>query len=283
MACKPDSVPRRRVLHGDEAATIHLDTPLPGTSSGLPAGSGEQPSGACAAAPHLRHSWPCSGWGLPSQPGHPACWCALTAPFHPYHRRRRRGAVCFLWHFPARRPVAVTDHPALWSPDFPRTICRLCPPWSGEWSAAAQPTHPPYNVLLRAPISPKRGHNWTMPQVPPARYLSGPRIWSTPATPRPSPSTISPRRPGCRGPISAGCSPGRSANPRARICNAASRTRRGAAAPHRPVGCGYLRDGRPAECRVVHHQFRQCLRRAACRVPGEPAAGVGACGCRVAS
>ena len=36
---------------GAEAATIHLDTPLPGASSGLPAGSGEQPSDACAAAP----------------------------------------------------------------------------------------------------------------------------------------------------------------------------------------------------------------------------------------
>ena len=37
--------------HGGKAATIHLDTPLPGASSGLPAGSGEQPSDACAAAP----------------------------------------------------------------------------------------------------------------------------------------------------------------------------------------------------------------------------------------
>ncbi len=27
---------------------------------------------------------PCSGWGLPSRPGHPGRWCALTAPFHPY-------------------------------------------------------------------------------------------------------------------------------------------------------------------------------------------------------
>jgi hypothetical protein len=36
---------------GGKAATIHLDTPLPGASSGLPAGSGEQPSGACTAAP----------------------------------------------------------------------------------------------------------------------------------------------------------------------------------------------------------------------------------------
>ena len=37
--------------HGGAAATIHLDTPSPGASSGLPAGSGEQPSNACAAAP----------------------------------------------------------------------------------------------------------------------------------------------------------------------------------------------------------------------------------------
>jgi len=36
---------------GSEAATIHLDTPSPGASSGLPAGSGEQPSSACAATP----------------------------------------------------------------------------------------------------------------------------------------------------------------------------------------------------------------------------------------
>lgn len=71
--------------HGDEAATIHLGTPSPGASSGLPAGSGEQPSSACAAAPGAT-SWPCFGWGLPSHPGHPECWCALTAPFHPYHR-----------------------------------------------------------------------------------------------------------------------------------------------------------------------------------------------------
>jgi len=52
-------------MTGDEAATIHLDTPLPGASSGLPAGSGEQPSNACATATRLRPSWPCFGWGLP--------------------------------------------------------------------------------------------------------------------------------------------------------------------------------------------------------------------------
>ena len=28
-------------------------------------------------------AWPCSRWGLPSEPGRPGPWCALTAPFHP--------------------------------------------------------------------------------------------------------------------------------------------------------------------------------------------------------
>ena len=28
--------------------------------------------------------WSCTGWGLPSFPGRPRNWCALTAPFHPY-------------------------------------------------------------------------------------------------------------------------------------------------------------------------------------------------------
>ena len=39
-----------------------------------------------APAARTRHpsARPCSGWGLPGQPGHPGCRCALTAPFHPY-------------------------------------------------------------------------------------------------------------------------------------------------------------------------------------------------------
>jgi len=45
-----------------------------------------RPGGAtCVAGGQpLPHSWPCSQWGLPSHLGHPRCWCALTAPFHPY-------------------------------------------------------------------------------------------------------------------------------------------------------------------------------------------------------
>ena len=52
--------------------------------------------------------WPCSGWGLPSRPGHPGRWGALTAPFHPCLCGTPGGvspsAVCFLWHCPAGRP-----------------------------------------------------------------------------------------------------------------------------------------------------------------------------------
>ena len=34
----------------------------------------------------FKHSpiWSCTGWGLPSYPGHPGYWYALTTPFHPY-------------------------------------------------------------------------------------------------------------------------------------------------------------------------------------------------------
>ena len=46
--------------------------------------------------PCVLPAWSCSRWGLPSQAGHPACWCALTAPFHPCCE----AAVCFLLHFP---------------------------------------------------------------------------------------------------------------------------------------------------------------------------------------
>jgi hypothetical protein len=48
--------------------------------------------------------WSCSRWGLPSFPGHPGNWCALTAPFHPYPMNGRmpfQWAVSFLWHFPS--------------------------------------------------------------------------------------------------------------------------------------------------------------------------------------
>src|ERR1700716_3111296 len=125
--------------HGGAAATIHLGTPLPGASSGLPAYSGEQPSNARAAAPGAAF-WPCFGWGLPSHPGHPECWCALTAPFHPYHRK---GGGLFSVALSRESPrIAVSNHPALGSPAFPRTASRR--------AAAARPPRPRRSTVLVA-------------------------------------------------------------------------------------------------------------------------------------
>ena len=92
------------------AATIHLGLPLPTTSCGLPAGSGEQPSNACAGDGLPSPSWPCSRWGLPSRPGHPERWWSLTPPFHPYpHPSAPEGTTraaggLSLWHCPAGHP-----------------------------------------------------------------------------------------------------------------------------------------------------------------------------------
>src|SRR3712207_420714 len=101
-------------------AVIHLGLPLPAGSSGPPAGIGR------AALERLRRtaadrrpSRPCSGWGLPSRTGHPVRWWSLTPPFHP-HQRRAAGGLFSVALSRGSPRVAVSDHPALWSPDVPR-------------------------------------------------------------------------------------------------------------------------------------------------------------------
>jgi len=76
------------------------------------------------------HIWPCSGWGLPSQLSLLNCWCALTAPFHPYLCYHTRGvaaigglfSVALSFELPR---LAVNQHPVLWSPDLPQHS-KLC-------------------------------------------------------------------------------------------------------------------------------------------------------------
>src|SRR6476661_9813447 len=54
-------------------------------------------------------------------------------------------AVCSLWHFPASHlglPLAIT--PLCEVRTFLEPSAAPVPPWFGEWSAAAQPTHPPH-------------------------------------------------------------------------------------------------------------------------------------------
>ena len=83
------------------------------------------------------HIWPCSGWGLPSRPGHPGRWCALTAPFHPCLFTANRaigGLLSVALSFGSPR-LAVSQHPALWSPDLPQ-------PGGDEKRTAAKPRSP---------------------------------------------------------------------------------------------------------------------------------------------
>ena len=58
------------------------------------------------------------GFTLPSRS--PGTRCALTAPFHPYPAERGGVFSVALSVNPAKRdPLAVSQHVALWSPDFP--------------------------------------------------------------------------------------------------------------------------------------------------------------------
>ena len=73
-------------------------------------------------AGHPSHIWPCSGWGLPSRPGHPGRWCALAAPFHPClcTACRAIGGLFSVALSCGSPRLAVSQHPALWSPDLPQ-------------------------------------------------------------------------------------------------------------------------------------------------------------------
>jgi len=90
----------------------------------------------------------CTPWGLPSRPGHPARWCALTAPFHPLPTTCKQGVdparqsvnpanrvlagLLSVAHAvtgdpagPRRRSLPVRKHGALWCSDFPHRRGRI--------------------------------------------------------------------------------------------------------------------------------------------------------------
>lgn len=61
----------------------------------------------------------------------PGRWCALTAPFHPYSRacstaaeRLTSGLISVALSL-GSPPLGITQHPALWSSDFPRAQSRV--------------------------------------------------------------------------------------------------------------------------------------------------------------
>ncbi len=143
--CVVVSQPVRRILSRSRSseAAIPLGRRLPDGSSGLPGGLGRTGS-----SPPV---WPCSGWGLPSRPGHPGRWCALTAPFHPYLCGTPGGvspsAVCFLWHFPADRPDWVLPSTL---PCGVRTFLGPVPAPEGTGPARGRPAGSPPSAMLPA-------------------------------------------------------------------------------------------------------------------------------------
>jgi len=66
------------------AMAIYLVRRLPDASCSLPESHNGPDRTAAVPKRRLLSVWPCTGWGLPSQPSHLDCWCALTAPFQPY-------------------------------------------------------------------------------------------------------------------------------------------------------------------------------------------------------
>ena len=132
-ACKPDPVrgPKTAGDHLSRAGANARRRPVRRAGAAYPA--------ARAGHPRTLPAWPCSGWGLPSRAGRPTRWWALTPPFHPYRRGepRRRSAFCCA---SARSPPPGSrQHPALWSPDFPRAEARGRPAGSSSASIPAGP------------------------------------------------------------------------------------------------------------------------------------------------
>jgi len=115
-------------------AAIRLGQLLPAASSSQPVPPFPQEKGR--AALQAEPIWPCTGRGLPSPPGHPDGWWALTPPFHPYPFRGGLFSVALSLGSP---PVAVSDLPALWCPDFPPPRKPQRPPDSLRHNSMREP------------------------------------------------------------------------------------------------------------------------------------------------
>ena len=162
-AYKPDSVPR---VNG--AAVIYLGPPLPKGSCGRP----EDAAGP-AAAPAYRGVSPYLALlrvGFASIPIRTGTWCALTAPFHPClcPAGRTIGGVVSVALSVASRRLGVTQHPALWSPDFPPR-CR-----GGRPALLAPPVYAPPGTLrddLHAAVGDHDSRYKRLERVPPLGHI----------------------------------------------------------------------------------------------------------------
>ena len=214
-ACRRGSVRRR-----SGGVAIHLRG-LPGTLGGPPV-----------------PVWPCSGWGLPSRPGHPGRWCALTAPFHPCLCPKAIGGLLSVALSCGSPRLAASQHPALRSPDLPRHGRRH--------AAATRPAH--RHLHSRAPgVQAARAMMARCDDRPghcrPARPGPGARAGSAPCPPHLARRR---RRPGRGGGGRPRC-PVPDAGPRAgaRACGSRLSDGVGPAGP-----AGHEGPGRPSSCPV---------------------------------
>jgi hypothetical protein len=84
--------------------------------------TGEPPASRRVSPTTTLPVWPCSGWGLPQPAGHPTAGELLPRHFTLTTRRRERlrGRFVSVALSLGSPPLAVNQHPALWSSDFPR-------------------------------------------------------------------------------------------------------------------------------------------------------------------
>ncbi len=115
--CKPDPVPGHLTVL--RSATIHLGLPSPAGSSGPPAGSGGQPSNACAAV-HVRPLDLAPGGVYRATPVTRGAGGLLHHRFTLTPGPEAGGGLFSVALSRGSPRVAVDNHPALWSPDFPR-------------------------------------------------------------------------------------------------------------------------------------------------------------------
>ena len=156
LVCHLRVTPRRPVLKPMVKRVVMASRPVGGV---LSAGPGMPVTGGVAI--HLRglpgdigratrpHIWPCSGWGLPSRLGHPGRWCALAAPFHPClcTACRAIGGLFSVALSCGSPRLAVSQHPALWSPDLPQPTAVL-KHRSGRGHPADSPSPSPFSHVL---------------------------------------------------------------------------------------------------------------------------------------
>ena len=148
-ACKPDSVPAPRRRTGSAGWRPSLWGPRRrGPRAAYPGASGGPPA-PCLALLRM---------GFAEPAGHPAAGELLPHRFTlaPAPNRRRRAgpgrwAVVLCGTFRGSPRLGVTQHPALWSPDFPRSVWHRRAP---NRIAAARPTPPA--IKYTGALSPAR-------------------------------------------------------------------------------------------------------------------------------